>query len=95
VAFAVVADEDRLTKRDIVGDAVDGIMCALGVFDAALFIVTKTVGGSSARSTRLLSSSSISPASSISKSSRLGVHIGATKRSCFGAQIKPAAFTRP
>src|SRR3984957_2504203 len=39
VAFAVVADENRLTKRDIVGDAVDGIMCALRVLDAALFVV--------------------------------------------------------
>src|SRR5580693_4502007 len=43
VAFAVVADENRLTKRDIVGDAVDGIMCALRVFDTALFVVVETV----------------------------------------------------
>src|SRR5271168_1508956 len=44
VAFAVVADENRLTKRNIVGDAVDGIMCALRVFDAAVFVVAETVG---------------------------------------------------
>jgi hypothetical protein len=45
---------------------------------------------SSARSIRLLSSSSISPQSSMSKSSRLGVHIGETNNSCFDAHVNPA-----
>src|SRR3984957_1973262 len=44
MAFAVVADENRLTKRDIVGDVVDGIMRALRVFDTALFVFAETVG---------------------------------------------------
>src|ERR1700722_3636311 len=44
VALAVVADENRLTKRYIVGDALDGIMCALRVFDAAVFVVAESVG---------------------------------------------------
>ena len=43
VAFAMVADENGLTKRDIVGDAVDGILCALRVFDTTLFVVAETV----------------------------------------------------
>jgi hypothetical protein len=44
LAFAVVPDENRLTKRDIAGDAVDGIMCALRIFDTALFVGAETVG---------------------------------------------------
>jgi hypothetical protein len=41
VAFAVVADENGLTKRDIVGDAVGGVMRVLRVFDAALFVMSR------------------------------------------------------
>src|ERR1700722_10874933 len=43
VAFAVVADKNRLTQRDIVSDSCNGLMCAFRVANTLIFVVDKAV----------------------------------------------------